>query len=311
MRKKIIHLANADYMQLLQDYREYISILGYSYNGQQIKESNVSEFLEWLETNGMQDITTVIPAHIKAHYEYLKNRPHHKQEGVLSLKTITNNMRSIRVFFTMLQESGRIIINPMSVLTFSCPKEKAKERTILTIEEIKQLYKVTETLQERTILNLAYGCGLRSMELVSLNIEDMRLNESFLIVQKGKGNKKRLVPMSRQVKEEIKKYIEVERPLYIKNEAAKALILNIKGERMRKYTCRKILKAIIARTKNKSITEKKISIHNLRHSIATHLLEQGVPIEQVRNFLGHSHLETTEIYTRVNQKQLKTLMNHE
>jgi integrase/recombinase XerD len=139
-------------------------------------------------------------------------------------------------------------------------------------------------------------------------MEDIKLDAGILIVPKGKGNKRRVVPMSPGVRSDLKKYIENERDLYVKDECQKALLLNIKGDILRKYTCRKILKKIIVRTANQTIIEKNISIHNLRHSIATHLLEKGVPIEQVRNFLGHSHLETTEIYTRVNHEQLKELI---
>lgn len=309
MKRRKLKLTNIQYMQLLQEYREYVHTLGYSGSGIKIKYSNVLEFLEWLEEQHINEIADITPANIKSHYEYLKNRPHNKKEGVLNLKTITHHMRSIRVFFSMMQENGIIISNPMSVLKFAYPTQNKAIRTILSIEEIRELYKVAETLQERIILSLGYGCGLRSMELVRMNIADIRFNDNILIVQNGKGNKRRVIPMSNKVKEDIRQYIELERVLYVKNEDEKALILNIKGDRMRKYTCRKILRKIILKTGNANIIEKAISIHNLRHSIATHLLEQGATIEQVRDFLGHSQLETTEIYTRVNQKQLKNLMN--
>lgn len=147
------------------------------------------------------------------------------------------------------------------------------------------------------------------MEPSAVNTDDIKTNDGILIVPKGKGNKRRVIPMSRKVEQDIKNYEENERYLYLKEETEKALILNIKGDRMRKYTINKYLKRIITRTGNQNIIEKNISIHNLRHSIATHLLEQGVPVEQVRNFLGHTHLETTEIYTRVSQKQLKALID--
>lgn len=309
MKRIKIKLTNTDYIQQLQDYKDYINILGYSPSGQQIKEANVREFLEWLEQQEIPSIKEVKPADIKEHYEYLKTRPHKKQEGILNLKTITHQMRSIRVFFSMLQETGKITENPISILKFYYPKEKAKERIILSIEEIKELYRATENMQEKAILSLSYGCGLRSMELVQANIDDIK--DGIIIVPKGKGNKRRVIPMSRKVEQDINNYIEYERTLYNIIPEEKAILLNIAGRRLRKYTCRKILKKIITRTENQNIIKKQISIHNLRHSIATHLLEQGVPIEQVRTFLGHSQLETTEIYTRVNAEQLKNLMNHE
>ena len=88
----------------------------------------------------------------------------------------------------------------------------------------------------------------------------------------------------------------------------KKLYCYIKGVRLKKYTCRNILKKIIARTGSEAIQQKNIAIHHLRHSIATHLLERGIAVEHVRTFLGHSRLETTEIYTRVSKQQLKNLI---
>ena len=285
----------AAYQSLLKDFGQYIGILGYSKNGREIKIANVTEFLQWLEAEGQHRIEAVSPRQITAHYAYLKQRPHRTQAGVLSLKTITHHMRSIRQLFIFLQESGRMVTNPMSTLRFHYPAETPGQRTVLTQVEIRQLYRVTQTLQERVILSLGYGCGLRAMELVAVNMEDLFLSDHHLVIPRGKGNKRRLVPLSRGVRHDLQAYINYERDLYLTDESEPALLLNIKGKRLRKYTCRDILKKLIGRTGNKAIMEKGISLHNLRHSIATHLLEQGMAVEQVRNFLGHVHLETTEI----------------
>lgn len=309
MKKRQITLACPAYVQLLKEYNHHINILGYSDNGSKIKYSNALEFLTWLERRSSTDIKKVATEQLKEYYEHLKQRPHKKHEGVLSLSTIHHHMQNLRQLFSMLQARGDIIKNPMSIVKYNNPKKKINPRIILTIPEIKQLYHASETLQERVILSIAYGCGLRSMELVAVDTNDILLNAGILIVPKGKGNKRRVIPLSPQVKQDIENYINHERPLYTTDNEEKALLLNIKGVRLRKYTCRKILTKIIERTGNETIKQKKIAIHNLRHSIATHLLEQGVPVEHVRTFLGHSQLETTEIYTRVNRKQLKALMN--
>jgi len=296
-------------MQLLREYNTHVNILGYSDNGSRIKYSNALEFLTWLEVNDIPEIKKVTTAQIKTYYEHLKSRPHKKQGGILSINTISHHMQSLRQLFSMLQSRGEIIKNPMSIIKYSNPQKKISPRIILSIAEIKQLYHASETLQERVILSIAYGCGLRAMELVAVNTNDILLNAGIIIVPKGKGNKRRVIPLSNQVRQDIENYINNERPLYTTDNKEKALLLNIKGVRLRKYTCRKILTKIIERTGNETIKRKKIAIHNLRHSIATHLLEQGVPVEHVRTFLGHSQLETTEIYTRVNQKQLRELIS--
>jgi integrase/recombinase XerD len=307
--KQPIHLETEPYCLLLQEYDFYINTLGYSKNGIESKTSNLQEFLLWLEAKEIYDITTVKTIDVTAYHEYLKNRPHKKLQGVLSLTTVNHHMYNLRVMFAMLQAKGDIIKNPMSILKYPNPSKEIESRTILTMDEVKLVYKAIETQQERAILALAYGCGLRSMEVVAMNLDDILWDADVIVVQKGKGNKRRVVPMSQQVKKDLEQYIKDERITYTAEENQKALLLNIKGVRLREYTCRKIVKRLMDRTNNEDITTKKIVIHHLRHSIATHLLEQGVPVEHVRKFLGHSQLETTQKYTRVSQYQLKDLMN--
>jgi len=162
---------------------------------------------------------------------------------------------------------------------------------------------------------LAYGCGLRASELENCNIEDIKLREKILIVPKGKGNKRRVIPMSNGVVKDLSNYYYNEREalttgrdfkLNVSNQ--NAFMLHSRGGRMMDDTYNKHLKALIERTENETIKEKQITIHCLRHSIATHLLEQGIAVEQVRIFLGHSQLETTQIYTHISKEQLKELI---
>ncbi|MEN0050187.1 MAG: tyrosine-type recombinase/integrase, partial [Bacteroidota bacterium] len=170
--------------------------------------------------------------------------------------------------------------------------------------------------QERAILSLAYGCGLRASELEKCNIKDVRLKDKLLIVPEGKNKKRRVVPMSKGVAKDLGDYFYLERDRLKMGRAFKlydadnrfAFMLHNQGGRMRRWTYNKYLKAIIERSENQIIKDKQISLHNLRHSIATHLIEQGVALEQVRLFLGHSQLETTQIYTRISQEQINKLI---
>jgi integrase/recombinase XerD len=215
-------------------------------------------------------------------------------------------MHSIELFYMMLQETGQIKTNPFSTLKFTYPKQY-HERTVLTQEEIQQLYETCRSFTERALLSLAYGCGLRVSEIVSLNVEDIKLREQILIVKRGKGNKRRIIPLSNKVKEDLYNYFYHERPITLAL-GETAFIFNSKGGRMRKHTYNKVLKSLVERTENETIKQKQISMHTLRHSIATHLLEQGMGIEQVREFLGHAEIETTEIYTHISQTQLNKLI---
>ena len=173
-----------------------------------------------------------------------------------------------------------------------------------------------ETAQERAILSLSYGCGLRVSELEKCNIEDVKLREKILIVPKGKGLKRRVVPMSSGVVKDLSDYYYEERA-HVTNgrnyrPGLRAFMLHSRGGRMNKWTYNQNLKKIVERmaeqTGDQSILTQQITIHHLRHSIASHLIEQGVIIEQVRLFLGHSQLETTQLYTHISQSQLKKLI---
>lgn len=229
----------------------------------------------------------------------------------MSQKTTHSHMRIVRDLFEMIYQTSKIKINPTSTLKFPYPKT-SDERNTVSQDEIKQLYEVTGTAQEKAILSLAYGCGLRVAELVSCNIEDIKLREKIIIIPKGKGNKRRVVPLSNGVVKDLSNYYYNEREALTTgrdyNPKQTAFMLHSRGGRMQKDTYNKHLKALIERTKNEALQEKQITIHNLRHSIATHLLEQGIPVEQVRMFLGHSQLETTQIYTHISRKQLQNLV---
>lgn len=310
-RPKNIIVVNEEYRILAESFYRYLLRLGYNAKGCKSRYNYLCEFLHWMEQQGYTKIEKTTANQITNYYSYISERPSKKDGGILSQKTTHSHMRIIRNLFIMLQNERKIKINPCSTLKFPYPKAR-EERTVLDQEEIKQLYKASETAQERAILSLAYGCGLRVGELVNCNIEDIRLREKIIIIPKGKGNKRRVVPLSNGVVKDLADYYYNERESLTKGRDYKptesAFMLHSRGGRMRKHTYNKYLKRIINRTESQEIKEKQITIHNLRHSIATHLLEQGIPVEQVRMFLGHSQLETTQLYTHISRKQIENLM---
>lgn len=311
-RPKNIIVINEDYRNLAESFYKYLLRLGYNPKTSGSRYNYLCEFLNWLEQKGLLEITQITALEVTNYYSYISERPSKKDGGILSQKTTHSHMRIIRDLYIMLQNEGKVKINPCSTLKFPYPKAR-EERTVLDQEEIKQLYKVTETAQERAILSLAYGCGLRVGELVNCNIEDIRLREKIIIIPKGKGNKRRVVPLSNGVVKDLADYYYNERENLTKGRdyspKESAFMLHSRGGRMQKHTYNKYLKIIIERTQNQEIKDKQITIHNLRHSIATHLLEQGIPVEQVRLFLGHSQLETTQIYTHISAEMLKRVVH--
>ena len=316
-RPSNIVVVNENYRALAKSFYQHQKQLGYATRSNKAKFNYLNEFLHWLECRGFLEIAVIQAHQIQDYYHYISSRPSKKDGGTLSQKTTHSHMQIIRDLFEMLLQTlepagrDRIKINPCSTLNFPYPKT-SQERNVATQQEIKQLYEAAETAQQKAILSLAYGCGLRVAELTNCNIEDIKLREKIIIVPHGKGNKRRVVPMSRGVVKDLSNYYYNERETLTKGRDYKpglnAFMLHSRGGRMQKATYNSHLKTLIERTQNKQLKEKGIAIHNLRHSIATHLLEQGISVEQVRMFLGHSQLETTQIYTHINQNQLKNLI---
>ena len=299
-----------EYLALADLYHEHLTILGYNARTCRSRYLYLNEFLVWREAAGKLAIESTTAAEIQDYHEYLNERKNKTTGGKLHPKTQHAHLRVIRDFFSLLQEEKRLKENPCSRLKLDYPKEQ-NERNILTQEEIKTLYEVCEDAQERTILSLAYGCGLRAEEMVRLDIRHVQLRDKILIVERGKGNKRRVIPLSQGVAKDLSEYFYYERENLKIGRDYKAgnfaFMLHSRGGRMQQGTYNKHLKEIIQRTENQQIISKNITLHNLRHSIATHLIEQGIPTHQVRQFLGHSQMETTQIYTHISRAQLRKM----
>ncbi len=259
-----------------------------------------------MENVGITGLRNITAVEIANFYEYLKHKISTRTQQKLKLKSIHDRMRCVQIFLGYALELGKLKINPASHLKFSYPDEDVQRR-IFTQQEIKSLYAVVENNQERIILHMGYGCGLRVNEISQLNKEDIRFTENLVIVQKGKNSKRRLVPINNTISQEMEAFI------FSLENKTREVFINSKGRRMQEWTLNKILKKLIKQTHfGSQLTAEelnRIGIHTLRHSIATHLLENGMKLEQVQQFLGHSFIESTEIYTHINQKQIKDLYN--
>jgi integrase/recombinase XerD len=176
------------------------------------------------------------------------------------------------------------------------PKGRSR-RVILTKTEISELYIACENRGERALLSLAYGCGLRVGEIEKINRIDIRMGLGLVLVEEGKNGKRRAVPISGGVARDLA--AQLQRPV-----GGQSFLHNDRGGRLRSFTAQKWLKRLAQRA---GIT-KLVTAHVLRHSIASHLLAEGLEVEGVRVFLGHALLSTTEIYTQVEGEQIKELL---
>jgi len=292
------------YQDEAKAFSEYLSTIGYNEETCRSRYLSLKDFFSFLESKKIFEIKEVTVTEVSEFYRQVRERKSLRSGQPLKEKTVYDIMRCVQMYFGYLLKTHRIKINPASHIKFRNYNRKP-ERIVFTQDEIRQLYKSAKTKQERCILHIAYGCGLRASEVSNLNREDVRVTENLIIVQSGKNNKRRLVPINELVMKELQTFI-----FSIENKK-EFVFYNHIGERMQVGTLNRCLKKIISRTDfGKRFTKEemaKIGIHTLRHSIATHLLENGMKLDRVQVFLGHSHPETTEIYTHISQQQINDL----
>jgi len=294
--------------RIINEYASYLHQLGYADSSIYGRHKrSIKEFTSYIKKYSIASWCDIEVHHISDYLNYLRGRENKVVGGKLTEKTVYDQYRSIQLLYDLLTAKGKVIINPTSQIEVKAPPRNQRRITV-TEEEISQMYKACKDDKERAVLSLNYGCGLRVGELEQLEITDLKLDDGYLIVRKGKGNKRRTVPMSIGVIKDIKNYLRIERPrLTIErhyHRDNKSVMLNELGRKMREWTFNYTLQAIAIKTGNQNLINKRITTHIMRHSIATHLLHRGLDINQVRQFLGHVLLSTTQIYTHVNNKQV-------
>jgi len=271
-------------------YASYLNHVGYGKSAQEMLPVCIKEFFTYHAVKELENITS---KEIRVFYEYLQERPCKQKAGSLSESTIYRYVYALKLFFNWLEISGQITENPISAMKFKMPEKK--EREPLSQSETKQLFSSCANAKETALLHLFYSCRLRRSEGEALNASDIHFKAGLLYVREGKNSRRRVIPITEKVSTELENYYLAER----KSEGETAFMINAKGRRMKGVNCNKIVKKII----KKAGLEKETSLHHLRHSIATHLLESGLKIEYIKDFLGHKQLESTQGYTKVNLKK--------
>lgn len=286
--------------ETLQSFKEYLFRVGYSQTTVKMLPACVREFIE--EQN-ITDASCIEQEKIKAFYTYLQTRPLKLRSGALSEMMISHYMYALKTFFSWLETTGQADYNPISGIKFKRPQQNSRKP--LTVAEVQGLFAAAKTLKEKAVLHLFYSCGLRRSEGEALNTGDVQLRKQLLYVRQGKGAKRRVVPLTASVAADLEQYYLTHRTgsEAITATDTEAFVLNQVGKRMKGDQFNHLLQ----RMAEKAEIEKEITLHHLRHSIATHLLQSGMSMESVRDFLGHRFLETTQIYAKAKPEQIQSL----
>ena len=288
------------FLHLAQSFALWMETLGYQHRTVKAATWHISEFFACLESKGITHLKDVEHKHVNQYLEYLQHRPNCISGGSLSPNAINNHVTALRRLGKYLQITGKagITIKPGLL-------NVPETATYLTLEEIRDLYKAATSQEniynqrDTAMLSLFYGCGLRASEGEALNISDILFEKSLVYVRKGKNYRERYVPISTQVKADLKNYIADQRSDLLQGNKTEALLLGRRGVRWSVYGMYGRLQLLKSLTNNKELKQKSFGMHILRHSIATHLLQNGMKLEYISRFLGHKSLETTQKYTHL------------
>ena len=225
------------------------------------------------------------------------------RSGALSSRSLAQAFSSVRTFHKLMVTEGYREGDPSTVLL--SPKMPVRLPRALSREQVDRLLDTPpggddRGVRDRMILELLYATGMRISELVGLDLGDVDLAER-LVTCHGKGGKWRMVPFGREAAGVLDEYVTEVRPRLSKMRAPRALVLNMRGERLTRQGCWKIIKG---RAREAGL-EDVVTPHGLRHTFATHLLEGGANLLVVKELLGHSSIATTQIYTEVTREHLK------
>lgn len=255
-------------------------------------------YLDFLEGRGCVDPSGVRSVDVADFLASLKERG-------LAPRSRARALSSVRMFHRFLLVEGYAEVNPTAII--EAPKIVAKLPQVLTGREVEALLAApgddsTIDIRDRAMLELLYATGLRVSELVGLGLRDVNVTAGYLMAF-GKGGKERLVPMGESACAAVSRYLSDTRPAMDRDGANRYLFLTRLGDRM----TRQAFWNIIKKRALEAGVRKNISPHTLRHSFATHLLENGADLRSVQTMLGHADLSTTQIYTHVTRERLKRL----
>ncbi|WP_338749938.1 site-specific tyrosine recombinase XerD [Bacillus sp. FJAT-52991] len=283
----------------LQDFIHYMVVeKGLAKNTIAAYERDLKRYLLYLEkVEQLSSLNEVTRVHIVQFLNELKT------EGKSS-KTIARHVASVRSFHQFLLREKAVDQDPS--VHIETPQTEKKLPKVLNLSEVEALMEAPDRstpfgLRDQAMLELLYATGIRVSELTSLNLEDIHLTMGFVRCF-GKGNKERIIPIGKTAIHVLETYLQDGRPkLKSAKHTTEALFLNHHGNRLTRQGFWKILKALA----QKSNIQKDLTPHTLRHSFATHLLENGADLRAVQEMLGHADISTTQIYTHVTKTRMK------
>jgi len=284
-------------------FKEVLAARGYSPATVTSYSQNISLFSRWLSANGIGDTKQITAKVITDYQADVRQRPVAEQTKALYL-------RPVKRLFEYLVESNQLLINPAEGIK-EIDTTNRKLAPVLSCEQVKRLLaqpnlSTTTGIRDRAVLEVLYATAIRRGELLNLCVYDAELADKVLYIRKGKGRVQRVVPLTKPAVLYVKEYLTRIRPRWAKKvPKQRRLFLANNGKALNGNA----LQALIRKYRLDAGIKMPVSAHTLRRSCATHMLRQGADIRYIQALLGHRHLKTTQVYTRVAAADIKQTHN--
>lgn len=297
---------NTSYAEIQNQFTTWLTTLGFSSASVGKYPVMVGEFLMWLDMQGICQIKNITPQHVKNYVGFLQTRPNKVQGGGLGISHLNQHFIALDKLMEFLHQMGMETVPPPTNYRLKANNQlRVNNIKPFTQAEIKELqanitktyphlpFKIREKRHEqlKLIFALHYGCGLRKNEGYKLKIKDIDFDKKTIFIRQGKNYKDRIVPMNQSIYNALQHYIYNFRNLQ-KPKHERLFIGSLSP-------LSRSLKDLQNTCNNREIKAKNMTFHILRHSIATHLLQNGMSIENIALFLGHNNLDSTQIYTHI------------
>ena len=267
-----------------------------SNNTLQSYRRDILQFRDYVNENNIN--------YAKAKEEDIKDYLKELQKEGKKTSTASRSLASIRSFYQFLLRTKKAKGDP--TVSIQSPKIEKRTPSVLTSEEVELLLDQPKDVdlkgtRDKAMLEFAYATGMKVTEIIDLNIDDVNFEEDTVTCANGK--KTRTIPLGTLAEKALREYVEQARPILIKNEDNKALFVNVNGSRLTRQGFWKIVKYY----KEQAHIEKDITPHVLRHSFATHLLQNGADLKSIQAMLGHSDISSTQVYAQFQDPGIKNI----
>jgi len=280
--------------ETLECFLDYLSIeRGLAQNTIISYRYDLIKYISFLKKKKISSFNQTNKVLVKNYFVYLRGKD-------LKINSISRNLVAVKMLYRFLLMEGYIEEDITGLIEF--PRVSKKLPHVLSLREINLLldkanFKGNLGLRNQAILELLYATGMRVSELIYLKTNDVNM-ENCMLKCLGKGSKERIIPFGNKAYQSLSLYLEKVRPKLAKNPDEDTLFLNSRGERLSRQGAFYLVKLYA----HKAGIEKKVTPHTLRHTLATHLIENGADLRSVQEMLGHSDISTTQIYTHVSRK---------